>query len=151
MGRELTVPLFPLPGTVVFPGVTLPFYVFEPRYRAMLADALDAGGLIGVPMLLPGFEGSDAGLPPIAAMFGVGSIEDYVTHPDGTSHVAILGRWTVRLIEELPPVAAGPPGTLYRRARVEKVAEPLASDAERETLRRSWRDALECPGAAALD
>ena len=34
------MPVFPLPGVVLFPGALLPLHVFEPRYRAMLADSL---------------------------------------------------------------------------------------------------------------
>jgi Lon protease-like protein len=34
-----TIPLFPLPNVVLFPGVPLPLHVFEPRYREMVRDA----------------------------------------------------------------------------------------------------------------
>jgi hypothetical protein len=34
-----TIPLFPLPNAVLFPGVPLPLHVFEPRYREMVRDA----------------------------------------------------------------------------------------------------------------
>jgi len=32
------IPLFPLPNVVLFPGITLPLHVFEPRYRDMVRD-----------------------------------------------------------------------------------------------------------------
>ena len=35
-----TIPIFPLPDVVLFPGVARPLLIFEPRYRAMVADAL---------------------------------------------------------------------------------------------------------------
>ena len=35
-----TIPLFPLPNVVLFPGVFLPLHIFEERYRAMTRDAL---------------------------------------------------------------------------------------------------------------
>ena len=35
-----TIPIFPLPNVVLFPNVFLPLHIFEPRYRAMVADAL---------------------------------------------------------------------------------------------------------------
>ncbi|TPW01330.1 MAG: putative Lon family ATPdependent protease, partial [bacterium] len=38
------VPIFPLPEVVFFPGVVMPLHIFEPRYRAMTADALAASG-----------------------------------------------------------------------------------------------------------
>ncbi len=34
------IPIFPLPNVVLFPEVPLPLHIFEPRYRAMVRDAL---------------------------------------------------------------------------------------------------------------
>ncbi len=135
MGRRLVVPLFPLPGTTLFPGVAMPFYVFEPRYRAMIADALDGAGLLGVPMLQPGFEATYEGCPPIVLTFGVGSVEHYLTHKDGTSHIRVLGRWRVRMVEELPVDG-------FRRARVEIQDEPLLPSTEARAVRADLRRSL---------
>ncbi|HEV8231601.1 MAG TPA: LON peptidase substrate-binding domain-containing protein, partial [Thermoanaerobaculia bacterium] len=62
------IPLFPLPGVVLLPGTRLPLHIFEPRYRAMVADALAGDGAIGMAMLKPGWERSG----PIPAIFPVG-------------------------------------------------------------------------------
>src|SRR5215208_1517291 len=51
-----TLPLFPLPNVVLFPNVCLPLHVFEPRYRQMVADALDGDRIIGMTLLRPGYE-----------------------------------------------------------------------------------------------
>ena len=60
-----SVPLFPLPGTVLLPGGLLPLHVFEERYREMLRDALAGERLIGMAFLLPGYEqASDPENPP---------------------------------------------------------------------------------------
>ena len=32
--------IFPLPGAILFPGLQLPLHIFEPRYRALVSDAL---------------------------------------------------------------------------------------------------------------
>lgn len=40
------ISLFPLPTTVLFPQTHLPLHIFEPRYREMVRDALDAHRLI---------------------------------------------------------------------------------------------------------
>lgn len=111
----LVVPLFPLPATVLFPRVRQPFYIFEPRYRAMLRDALDGDGLIGIP-LLGGMEGKANETPEIANVFGVGEVVDYETLPDGTSNIEVLGRHRVAMLDELPP-------SEYRRARVTVLAD----------------------------
>jgi len=34
------LPLFPLPETVVFPGLLIPLYIFEERYKQMVRDLL---------------------------------------------------------------------------------------------------------------
>ncbi len=41
-------PIFPLPGAMLLPGGRLPLNIFEPRYRAMVEDALGAGRVIGM-------------------------------------------------------------------------------------------------------
>jgi uncharacterized protein len=133
--QTLVVPLFPLPSTVLFPRVRQPFYVFEPRYRAMLREVLDGDGLIGVPLLLPGYEAQYEGAPPIAPIFGVGSVVDYETHDDGTSNVEVLGRHRVRLLQELPA------GT-FRRGRVEVLPEDVPDDIAGEKLHAELEAAI---------
>jgi Lon protease-like protein len=146
----MVVPLFPLPSTVLFPRVRQPFYVFEPRYRAMLRTVLDGDGLIGIPLLLQG-TGETPGPPPIAGVFGVGVVVNYDTHEDGTTDIEVLGRHRVRILEELPP-------SIFRRARVEVLPESEPDEAaakklhadleaairslERVGLRREAKDAI---------
>jgi Lon protease-like protein len=38
MTRRLSI--FPLTGAVLFPGMQLPLHIFEPRYRALVGEAL---------------------------------------------------------------------------------------------------------------
>ena len=42
------LPIFPLSGAVVLPGVQLPLNVFEPRYLALVQAALSSDHLIGM-------------------------------------------------------------------------------------------------------
>ncbi|RPH57082.1 peptidase S16, partial [bacterium] len=42
------IPVFPLTGSLLLPGNALPLNVFEPRYRNMVADALEEGMHIGM-------------------------------------------------------------------------------------------------------
>ena len=51
-----TIPIFPLPNAVLFPNVFMPLHIFEPRYRAMVADALAGDRIIGMVLLRAGFE-----------------------------------------------------------------------------------------------
>ena len=48
VSRALTIPIFPLPGAILFPRAQLPLHIFEPRYRDMVRDAIDGAGRIGM-------------------------------------------------------------------------------------------------------
>jgi peroxiredoxin Q/BCP len=50
------VPVFPLPGVVLFPGAEMRLHVFELRYRTMVRDALSGERLIALATLSPGWE-----------------------------------------------------------------------------------------------
>ena len=67
------LPVFPLP-VVLFPGVPLPLHIFEPRYRAMIADALKGDRIIGMVQLRPGYEADYEGRPPVFAIGCAGVI-----------------------------------------------------------------------------
>ena len=59
------VPIMPLPGSVLFPHALLPLYIFEPRYREMLARRLDAHRMFSVALVerpKPGTMEIDRGL-----------------------------------------------------------------------------------------
>jgi Lon protease-like protein len=42
------LPVFPLTGVMLLPGTVLPLHIFEPRYRAMIEDALDGDKIFGM-------------------------------------------------------------------------------------------------------
>lgn len=109
---ELTLGLFPLPDVVLFPGALLPLFVFEPRYRALVADVLEGDRLIAVPRLEAGVADEFEEFPPVTSTFGVGSVIQDVRLPDGRYRIVLQGLYRVRLLEE---VAARP----YRVARVQ--------------------------------
>ena len=48
MDNFFEVPLFPIPDLVAFPDTLMPLHVFEPRYRAMIADAVEKDSMIGI-------------------------------------------------------------------------------------------------------
>jgi Lon protease-like protein len=84
-----TLPIFPLP-LVLFPGVTIPLHIFEPRYRRMLADCLERDRRFGVLFLAEGTAeetlaaGGDVGC--------VAHIESRDELPDGRSNITVEGR-----------------------------------------------------------
>ena len=127
------IPLFPLPETTLFPGVSRPLLIYEPRYRAMIADALKGDRIIGMVRLRPGFEKDYEGRPPIYAVGCAGRIEKYEQLPDGRYVIQLQGLTAFRVLSENQRKP-------YRLARVEAVPDRL-EEQERLTL-RSLRNRL---------
>ena len=64
MTTNTRLSIFPLPGALLFPGMHLPLHIFEPRYRAMVSDAMARDRRIGMiqPMSKPAAGGDAPGL-----------------------------------------------------------------------------------------
>ncbi len=93
------VPVFPLPDAVLFPGAVMPLHVFEPRYRAMLRDALASNKLIVMAMLGDPSITDASGQPLFAGVAGVGLITEHHRMSDGRSNLLLRGVARVRLTE----------------------------------------------------
>jgi ATP-dependent Lon protease len=121
------VPVFPLPHVVLFPEAMLPLHIFEPRYRAMLADCL-AGKSRAIVVAQIDRRGGR-----IAEIAGAGVIVEHHPLPDGRSNIVVAGAARVRL-DEL--VTEEPPRFPYKRARATPLADVDASvvDADRSAL-----------------
>jgi len=140
MAAALTIPIFPLPGALLFPGAQLPLHIFEPRYRQMVQDALGGDQLIG--MVQP----RDGNEPP--ALFETGCLGSIVSSEeleDGRFNIVLEGITRFRIERELQVE------TPYRQVHADSSGfkddaepEPLASiqraDLERES--RNYADAL---------
>ena len=137
-----TIPIFPLPNVVLFPNVFLPLHVFEPRYRAMLADALAGDRIIGMTLLMPGYEADYQGRPPVYPVGCAGVITHSEQLPDGRSNVVLRGIEKFRIVEE-------DASRDYRLARVEPLPE-AASDAEKLLLKQR-RHRIEALLVAAIE
>ena len=112
---------------MLFPGVSRPLYIFEPRYRAMVADALKGDRIIGMTTLRPGYEADYAGRPPIYEIGCAGVITDFQELPDGRFNIVLDGLVKFRVTGE---DSSRP----YRLARVEAMPEVL-DDAGQAALR----------------
>ena len=106
------VPLFPLPNVVLFPRMPLPLHVFEPRYRAMMRDALRGPRLIGMVLLRGEWTADYYGRPPIFSTGTVGEIVHVEELPDGRFNLVLRGMRVFRIVEEVVTE------TPYREARV---------------------------------
>ena len=115
------IPLFPLPNVVLFPAALLPLHIFEPRYRAMVGDALDGERLIGMVMLRPGWERDYESAPPVYPVGCAGFITHADRLPDGRYNIMLRGLEKFRIAQER---RAGTGTEMYRVARVESIVEP---------------------------
>jgi len=95
-----TIPIFPLPSVVLFPNVFLPLHIFEPRYRAMVAEALEGDRLIGMVLLRPGWESDYEGRPPVYPVGTAGLITFSEQHPDGRFNIVLRGLEKFRILAE---------------------------------------------------
>jgi len=95
------LPLFPLPRTVFFPKMVLPLHVFEPRYRQLVEDCQRGHGMLGIPLLRPGYEKEYEGKPEFFSVFGFGVITQCERLDDGRFQMMLQGLGRVRVLEEL--------------------------------------------------
>lgn len=119
-----------LPNVTLFPQSLLPLYIFEPRYRQMLADALDTSRLFAVAMQKPNYS-REVPLP----VAGLGLVRVAVGHKDGTSHLILQGIARVELqqavkykpfrIHKIRPLQTPPSDSVATDALLEKVRELL--------------------------
>lgn len=119
--------VFPLGGAILFPGMHLPLHIFEPRYRAMVSDALARDRRIG--MVQPRGPGDP---PPLFETGCVGRIVDVEAHDDGRFDIVLEGVSLFRIVRELDVT------TLFRQVEAEIV--PRGED---ETLSLGMRASIE--------
>ncbi len=127
--------VFPLHGVAVLPGTPTPFHVFEPRYRALVDDALHGDRILAVPGLVSR-EGAHELHPPLLMVAGACIIEEDERYDDGRYDIVVRGVARVRLLHELPPTS------LYREFRAEILEDawpaggPAALEPRLESLRQ---------------
>jgi Lon protease-like protein len=93
------LPIFPLGGSVVLPGVQLPLNIFEPRYLSMVSAALASDRLIG--MVQPIGEADVTGRPDVQRVGCAGRITSYSETNDGRIILVLTGLCRFEVAEEL--------------------------------------------------
>lgn len=111
------VPVMTLPNAILFPQAMLPLYIFEPRYRRMLAETLDSHRMFCVAMQKPASHRESP-----SAVAGLGLIRASVGNKDGTSNLILQGVARVQLIKAVK----------YRPYRVHRiqVLEPAVTTSD---------------------
>jgi hypothetical protein len=134
MTLPATIPIFPLQDVVLFPNSAAPLHIFEPRYRAMVADALEGDSIIGMILLQPGYEAEYEGRPPVYVVGCAGVIIAAEELPDGRYNIVLDGLVKFRVLSE---DASRP----YRLAEVEALPETV--DVSDRSLLAETRQKLE--------
>ncbi|MES2699735.1 MAG: LON peptidase substrate-binding domain-containing protein [Pseudomonadota bacterium] len=136
--RKLSI--FPLTGAILFPGLQLPLHIFEPRYRAMIGDALARDRRIGMIQPQAAREGA-----PLFAIGCMGKIEDVETSEDGRYNIVLGGEARFRVLNELQVA------TPFRQVEAELLddeGEALLSFADRAALESEARKFADAQGYA---
>ena len=123
--------IFPLGGALLFPRMQLPLHIFEPRYRALVSDAMARDRRIGMIQPRPVPTGADEP-PPLFDMGCVGRISHVEALDDGRYNIVLEGLARFRLIAELEV------STPFRQVEAE-----LEEDVPAEPLPLGQRAALE--------
>lgn len=126
------VPVFPLPNVILFPQVELPLYIFEPRYREMLADALAGDKFIAISLLRKGWESEEEPYPS-HEIVGVGYLKATVENADGTSHILLKGIERARIVRYLQMEP-------YRIAQIRLMPDRVKNEKELKGLRPELRE-----------
>jgi Lon protease-like protein len=124
-----------LPNAILFPQALLPLYIFEPRYRAMLKDALASHRMFSIALMretpIPGQLEPDP-----CNIACVGIIRAAVNLSDGTSNVLLQGLSRVRLTDFVE-------GKPYRLATVEELTSQHADDVVSDALAAKTAELVE--------
>jgi Lon protease-like protein len=141
-GLPAAIPVFPLAGALLLPRGELPLNIFEPRYLAMIDDALKTARVIG--MIQPDEKKAAAGAHPALQRIGcAGRITQLGETGDGRYLITLTGIARFKIVEELPVA------TPYRQCRVDYAFDqdfvPRAGEeyVDRDALLRTLRAFLE--------
>ncbi len=132
------ISIFPLPGAVLYPDLQLPLHIFEPRYRAMVSDALARDRRIG--MIQPQRSNEGAPLFEIGCLGRIGEVEAL---DDGRFNIILQGEARFRILRELDVT------TPFRQVEAELLEEPqdeALSPIERASFEREARRFAEAQG-----
>jgi Lon protease-like protein len=111
------IPLFPLPNLVLFPGVSVPLHIFEPRYREMVAEVASDHRTIGMILLKGDWEREYYAQPDVFSVGCAGRIGGLLKLPDGRYNMVLEGFSEFRVIREVR-------GRSYRQAEVQWIPTP---------------------------
>lgn len=118
---------------VLFPWAALPLHIFEPRYRAMVMDAIETDGILAMGQLALGWEQEYGGSPELLPLLCVGTLSRHEQLEGGKFNIVLTGVTRARLLEEWPEQQ----GRLYREVQAELLPDPGFDGPEEAQLRQA--------------
>ena len=145
-GTLTSLSIFPLSGAILFPRMHLPLHIFEPRYQALVSDAMARDRWIGMIQPKGQMLPEHADHPPLFDIGCVGKIIDVEAHDDGRYNLVLQGQTRFRLVRELEV------STAFRRIEAELLVEDDADTtlgiANRASLEQEARKFAQAQGYA---
>ena len=143
--RTLTrMSIFPLSGALLFPGLRLPLHIFEPRYRALVSDAMARDRKIAILQPQPG-TGSDDTPPSLFQIGCVGKIDQVEALDDGRYNLILEGMSRFRMIRELDVTT---PFRQIEAELIEDEVDPVLASVMRAALEQESRRYADAQGYA---
>lgn len=134
----MRISIFPLPGAILFPGLQLPLHIFEPRYQAMIKDALARDRRIGMIQPQRAVEGA-----PLFEVGCIGKIGEVEALEDGRFNIVLEGESRFRLVRELD---AATPFRQIEGELIEDDEDEVLSPVERASFEREARRFADAQG-----
>ena len=138
------VPLFPLSGALLLPGGQMPLNIFEPRYLAMIDDAMAADRIVAViqPQFDVAGETEKEECPKLCSVGTLGRITSLSETGDGRYIISLNGICRFRMLDEVTAKKA------YRQGHIAPFLHDLTADSgdesvDRDALLESFRAYLE--------
>ena len=122
-----TAPVMILPECNLLPHAMLPLFVFEPRYREMLEDALSEDRLFCIGVQKGNSNDDRESDEKVYPHSTIGLIRASVAHEDGTSHLVLQGLQRVEFLEWIE-------GHPYSQARIAPVKTIVSNQIEGQAL-----------------
>ncbi len=132
------ISIFPLSGAMLYPGLQLPLHIFEPRYRALVSDALARDRRIGMIQPQRANEGA-----PLFTVGCLGRIDQVEAMDDGRYNLVLAGEARFRVARELDVT------TPFRQVEAELLEEPadqFLAPVERASFEREARRFADAQG-----
>ncbi len=143
-----SVPVFPLSSALLLPGGQMPLNIFEPRYMAMVDEAMAGSRMIG--MVQPSFTEKNElrETPELCEVGCLGRITHFAEVDDGRYHITLTGVSRFRIEHELPV------NTAFRQCKILPFLSDLepekgAEQVDRQQLLKAFKSYLDANGMDA--